>query len=119
MEPFRFRIFVCVRERAAGKNSCIGNGAEAMINALRLEITEKNLLGEVKINTSSCLDLCSAGPNLIVYPQGTWYSSLTVEHVAAFVETQLVQGKVYEPCVRREAELSDTFAPIRAAKKIK
>lgn len=116
MEPFDYRIFICIRNRPAPEESCAGNGSLATIAALKQEIASRGLAAQVKVNQSSCLDLCSGGPHLIVYPEGIWYSGLTPEEVPAFVEAQLVRGVKYAPLLRTEADLMDHFQTIKAKK---
>ena len=110
MEPYRYRILVCQNQKEGGKSCCQGRGADATFSALKDELVKRGLQFDVKVMASSCLDLCERGPNLVVYPQGTWYSGLTVEHVPEFVECQLVQGKTYAPKACDESELKDFFA---------
>lgn len=116
MEPFDYRIFVCIRNRPAPEESCAGNGSLATIAALKKEIAARGLAAQVKVNQSSCLDLCTGGPHLIVYPEGTWYSGLTPELVPDFVEAQLVRGVKYAPLLRTEDDLRARFQAIKADK---
>ncbi len=117
MEPFKYRLFVCIRERPLGKSACAASGAHEIVSLLKSEIAQRDLAAEIKVNTSSCLDLCSGGPHLIVYPEGIWYSGLTAEHVVPFIETQLIKGERYQPCVRDEAELNDFFEGVKEKKR--
>lgn len=119
MEFFDYRIFVCIRERPTPQESCAGNGAHATIQALKNEIARRGLAAQVKVNSSSCLDLCTGGPHLIVYPEGTWYSGLTADSVADFVEAQLVRGVKYAPLLRTENELKAIFTVKKAQKAAK
>ena len=119
MEFFDYRIFVCIRERPAPQSSCAGHGAHDTVQALKAEIARRGLVAQVKVNQSSCLDLCTGGPHLIVYPEGTWYSGLTPESVADFVEAQLVRGVKYAPLLRTEEELKDIFAVKKVQKAAK
>src|SRR5215469_13394692 len=32
-----------------------------------------------------CLRICCHGPTMVVYPEGTWYHGMTVEHIPRFV----------------------------------
>ncbi len=109
MEPFDYRIFVCIRVRPQGRDSCEASGASETVRALEAEIEQRGLAGKVKINQSSCLDICVGGPHLVVYPEGIWYSGVTEEHVPAFVESQLIRGEPYAPCLRDEQELKEFF----------
>lgn len=119
MEPFDYRIFVCIRNRPAPEESCVGNGSMETIAALKREIAARGLVTQVKVNQSSCLDLCTGGPHLIVYPEGTWYSGLTPELVPDFVEAQLVRGVKYAPLLRTADELNAHFETVKAAKAAK
>lgn len=116
MEPLHYRLFVCNRGRPDG-DSCAGKGAEALLSALKLEIARQGLNGEVKALYCGCLDLCSQGPNLIVYPSGQWYSGLGLEQVPDFVATQLMRGEVFEPCAWDAGQLQQSFVPIIEKKK--
>jgi (2Fe-2S) ferredoxin len=43
-----------------------------------------------------CLGLCKHGPNLIVYPEGTWYLGVTGEDVPEIVGRHLKDGEPVE-----------------------
>jgi (2Fe-2S) ferredoxin len=43
-----------------------------------------------------CLRVCSSGPILVVYPDGTWYSGMSAERIPEFVERHLVNGEPVE-----------------------
>jgi (2Fe-2S) ferredoxin len=43
-----------------------------------------------------CLGLCKHGPNLVVYPGGTWYLGVTERDVPDLVEQHLKDGKHVE-----------------------
>jgi (2Fe-2S) ferredoxin len=69
-------LFVCVNRRAPGtpKGSCATRGAEALHAALKAEIAARGLAKtEVRACTSSCLDVCWAGPIIEVSPDGFFY----------------------------------------------
>src|SRR6516164_8239794 len=40
-----------------------------------------------------CLRICSNGPIMVVYPEGTWYQGMTAERIPRFVQEHLVEGK--------------------------
>ncbi len=43
-----------------------------------------------------CLGLCKHGPNVVVYPSGTWYLGLDEEKVPEVVEQHLKYGEPVE-----------------------
>lgn len=57
-----------------------------------------------------CLGLCKHGPNMIVYPSGTWYVGLDPEKVPDVVEEHLKHGEPVE-------YLAAEFRPRKRAKK--
>ncbi|NUO51058.1 MAG: (2Fe-2S) ferredoxin domain-containing protein [Polyangiaceae bacterium] len=69
-------LFVCVNRRAPGtpKGSCATRGAEALHASLKAEIAARGMAKtEVRACTSSCLDVCWAGPAILVSPDGYLY----------------------------------------------
>lgn len=63
-----------------------------MLDALRREINARGLADEVQITACGSLGLCESGPNLIVYPEGIWYSEVTAEDVAEIVQSHFQKG---------------------------
>jgi (2Fe-2S) ferredoxin len=43
-----------------------------------------------------CLRVCSGGPILVVYPEGTYYHGMTAERIPEFVQKHLVEGQPIE-----------------------
>lgn len=61
---------------------------------------------------ANCLRICERGPIAVVYPEGTWYHSVTEEVVDRIVEEHLTQGRpvaeyviVTDPLVPKDAVL--------------
>ncbi len=52
--------------------------------------------GGVRIDTVDCLDLCEHGPNVVVYPEGTWYLGLEEADIPEVVEQHLKGGTPVE-----------------------
>lgn len=57
---------------------------------------------DVRVDSVDCLGLCKHGPNVIVYPSGTWYVGLREGEVPEVVGKHLKEG---EPVGRLAAEL--------------
>ncbi len=81
---------------------CKKRGAKETRKALKDEIRAEGLLGDVRIDTVDCLGLCKHGPNVVVYPQGTWYLGLEEGDAPEVVEQHLKNG---EPVERLAAQL--------------
>jgi (2Fe-2S) ferredoxin len=40
-----------------------------------------------------CLRICSHGPTMVVYPEGTWYHDMTADKIPRLVQQHLVEGE--------------------------
>jgi (2Fe-2S) ferredoxin len=88
---YQKHVFVCV----SGK-TCPLQGAEAVCDELRKQISERGLKGQIRINKSGCLDQCGNGPMVVVYPDGVWYAGVTADDCKQIVESHLVANQPVE-----------------------
>jgi (2Fe-2S) ferredoxin/predicted O-methyltransferase YrrM len=51
---------------------------------------------KVQITTCGSLGLCERGPNMVVYPEGIWYSGVKPEDVPELVRVHFQEGRVVE-----------------------
>ena len=94
MEPFRYHVYICTQEKPdPNVPSCSGRGSQKVLEALRAELGKAGLGDEVQITTSGSLGLCTRGPNMIVYPEGIWYSGVQVEDIPEIVQEHFVAGR--------------------------
>jgi len=93
MEPFRFHVYVCDQKKPEGAPSCTARGSGAVIEALRREIAARGLSDGVQLTTCGSLGLCERGPNLVVYPEGYWYSGVRPEDVPEIVREHFRNGR--------------------------
>jgi (2Fe-2S) ferredoxin len=79
---------------------CKKRGSKEVRKALKGELREKGMLGEVRVDDVKCLGLCKHGPNAIVYdgsdPKGVWYLGLREGDVPEVVEEHLEGGRPVE-----------------------
>jgi (2Fe-2S) ferredoxin/predicted O-methyltransferase YrrM len=93
MEPFRFHVYVCDQKKPEGAPSCTARGSAAVLEALRREIAAQGLSDAVQLTTCGSLGLCERGPNLVVYPEGYWYSGVRPEDVPEVVREHFRHGR--------------------------
>ena len=76
--PYARMIFVCTNAREGGKIACAnpGRGGDTICEALKQYVKQAGLKGKVRVARSGCMDLCAQGPNLMVWPDGIWYSGV-------------------------------------------
>ena len=88
MDLFRSTILVC------GGTGCTSSGSMKLLARFEELLAEKGLDKEVKLVRTGCFGLCAAGPVVIVYPEGAFYSGITVEDVDTIVEEHLIKGRI-------------------------
>lgn len=99
-------LFVCVNRRPDGvpKGSCAARGAEGLHALLKQGFKDAGLAElEVRACTSSCLDVCWAGPAIAVMPDGYFYGRVKNEDVPELVEAFAKDERV-ERLVLREGD---------------
>ena len=90
MELFRSTILIC------GGTGCTSSGSPKLQERFETLLQEKGLDKEVKIVRTGCFGLCAAGPVVIVYPEGAFYSHVQLKDVDEIVEEHLVKGRIVE-----------------------
>jgi (2Fe-2S) ferredoxin len=103
MEPFRYHLFICDQQKPEGVPCCAARGSGKTLEALRKEIAARGLAEEVQITACGSLGLCERGPNLVIYPEGVWYSGVKPEDVPELVQGHFKEGRQVERLVNRDA----------------
>lgn len=86
--PYKKQIFVCINKREEGI-CCMNNNSEAIRLKLK-EFTKKHDLGKrVRVSQAKCLDQCSTGPTVMIYPDNIWYSQVTLDDADKIIEKHI------------------------------
>lgn len=95
---FERHVFFCVNQRDDGRACCAEQGASAAQKHAkqRIKLLQLNGPGKIRINQAGCLDRCEAGPVLVIYPEGTWYTYVDSSDIDDIIDTHLVGGKIVE-----------------------
>jgi (2Fe-2S) ferredoxin len=94
---YRRHILLCT-----GPNCCTPEVGMAAWEKLKAELKERGLLtGENACYRTKvgCLRICTDGPTMLVYPEGTWYHGMTAEKIPEFVQKHLVEGQPIEEMI--------------------
>ena len=84
--PFQRIIFVCINTREPNEACCAHRDSEAIAAALKARVKALGWLGKVRVSKSGCQDLCAKGPNVMVFPDYTWYRGVTQDDVERIVQ---------------------------------
>lgn len=122
MEMFKYHVFVCDQRKPEGVPCCGARGGAALIDALRAEVARQALGAMVQVTMCGSLGLCERGPNMVVYPEGTWYSGVRPADVPEIVERHFRSGQVVERLVNRDpaalhAEIGENRARMLATQR--
>ena len=93
MEPFRYHVYACQQEKPDSAPCCAARGAAATLDALRKELAAQGLLDVVQVTTCNSIGLCERGPNMVVYPEGVWYSGVQAADVPELVREHFKNGR--------------------------
>ena len=101
MDLIRSHVMVC------GGTGCSSSNSGEIIKEFEKQLAEKGLDKEVKVVRTGCFGLCRAGPVVIVYPEGAFYSHMTVENVSRIVDEHLIKGRIVKDLLYKEAVEED------------
>ena len=95
---FTHHIFTCINERPKGdpRGCCAAGGSVELQKFFKQEVHRLGLQGTVRANKAGCLDHCSYGPAVVIYPEGTWYWIGSEKDVTEIMERHIVKGEIVE-----------------------
>lgn len=98
MSHYRYHVFFCVNQREGREACCANHGSPAMRDYAKARIKQLGLSGpgKIRVNTAGCLDRCTEGPVLVIYPEGTWYTYVDREDIDEIISEHLIGGRVVE-----------------------
>ncbi|MGA3016478.1 MAG: NADH-quinone oxidoreductase subunit NuoF [Bryobacteraceae bacterium] len=80
-KKFQHHVCVCI---AAG---CLSSGADQVRDAIKKEVAEAGMAGEVLVKGVGCMGLCSAGPLVSVETEGQLFANVTPEDASELVRS--------------------------------
>ena len=98
---FKRQVLVC------GGTGCTSSGSKKILEVLEDEIKSNGLENDVHIVRTGCFGLCSLGPIMIVYPEGSFYARVTPEHIPQIVKEHLKGGNVVKEFLYEQTVCDD------------
>ncbi len=94
----RTHVLIC------GGTGCTSSGSMKIGDKLEQEIEAKGLQDEIKVVRTGCFGLCALGPVMIVYPEGTFYSRVSLDDVSEIVEEHFLKGRPVDRLIHKDVE---------------
>ena len=107
---YRSHVLVC------GGTGCTSSHSAEIIEKLESEIAAKGLQDEIKVIKTGCFGLCALGPIMIVYPEGSFYSEVTVDDIPEIVEEHLLKGRMVTRLLYDETVEADSIKSLEQTK---
>ena len=85
---FRSTVLIC------GGTGCHSNHSGEIFDAFQKQLAEQKLSDEVMLVKTGCFGLCAVGPVVIIYPEGSFYSHVTVDDVPELISEHLIKGRL-------------------------
>jgi len=96
--PYKKVLCVCTNERPPGaRPSCGGRGSIALHSQIKARVKALGLDKSIRVSKTGCLNQCDTGPNVMVFPDNTWYSGVTEADLDAML------AEISEGIAREEA----------------
>lgn len=116
MPRFQRHIFTCIHERSADspRGCCAAKGSEDVAAALKAQLHAAGLRRIVRANKSGCLDQCSRGTTMVVYPEGVWYGGVGLGDVDEIIRRHIIGGEIVERLVIPDDDLTGRPLPPEA-----
>jgi len=89
-------VYVC---RGTG---CVSGGSDAVFEALRVELSRLEVK-DAEIDLTGCHGFCQQGPNVVIEPDGIFYTHVEPEDAAEIVTSHLRNGKPVERLYYRDS----------------
>lgn len=106
MQEGMTHVLVC------GGTGCHSSNSHKIIELLEEKVKENGLDEHIKISLTGCFGLCAAGPNIVIYPEGIFYSHVKLEDVDEIVEEHFKNGRIVERLLYEEAKAEDCIKPV-------
>ena len=110
LDGYSKHVLVC------GGTGCTSSDSLKIIEKLEEEIKKNGKENEIGIVKTGCFGLCALGPIMIVYPEGAFYSRVTVDDIPEIVTEHLVNGNVVTRLLYEETVDGDKILPLNETK---
>lgn len=91
-------VFVCTQSRPPGhpRGSCAAHDSVPLFQEFMQQFEKRGLWGKFALTSTGCLGPCDRGSNVLIYPEGVMYGTVSKDDVGAIIEQHLLQDQPVE-----------------------
>ncbi|HEY0057068.1 MAG TPA: (2Fe-2S) ferredoxin domain-containing protein [Pedobacter sp.] len=99
-------VFICTNQRPAGARiSCGETYGLELVAAFKKLIKDRGLNTQIRAQRTGCLEACEAGPSVVIYPEGIFYSRVQLSDVEEIVTSHLEHNNPVDRLIMNFEEL--------------
>ncbi|AVX21205.1 MULTISPECIES: NADH-quinone oxidoreductase subunit NuoF [Carboxydocella] len=106
-DGYRWHILVC-----AG-TGCTSSGSLKVAEALESSLAEAGLSQQAKVVKTGCFGFCRLGPIVVIYPDETFYTSVSPADAAEIVNSHLLQDRPVKRLLYHGPEAEEVIEKFR------
>jgi len=106
MSLVRSHVLIC------GGTGCTASGSLSIEEKFKESLKKFDLENEVDIVKTGCFGLCEAGPIVVVYPEGAFYSGVKSEDIERITEEHLLKGRIVKDLLFKDAIEKDVIKSV-------
>ncbi len=106
MNIYRSHVLIC------GGTGCVSSKSDKLQEKFENLLVNKDLDKEIKVVRTGCFGLCEAGPIIIVYPEGSFYSQVKIEDVEEIIDEHLVKGRIVKRLLFKDSIEDDIIKSV-------
>ena len=110
MSLVRSHVLIC------GGTGCTASGSLSIEEKFKESLEKFDLENEVDIVKTGCFGLCEAGPIVVVYPEGAFYSGVKSEDIERITEEHLLKGRIVKDLLFKDAIEKDVIKSVDEVK---
>lgn len=103
IEDGKIHVMVC-----AG-TGCHSSDGDEIRRRLAYGVEANNLQDKVEVHKTGCFGLCESGPNIVIFPQGIFYSHVKLDDVEDIVNEHFKNGKILERLIFKESKTDGDY----------
>lgn len=98
-------LFFCTQVKDPIKKCCSQAESPDLAEYAKSRLIELGMhgFGKIRVSRSGCLGRCSDGPNLLIYPEGVWYTFVSRSDIDEIIASHLLKGQLVDRLLNYKA----------------